>query len=475
MPEVEYIRPELEQMLPAIRLVEDVIGGPTVVKDHKETYLPKPDPTNKSPENKERYSQYIDRAQLLGATPQTLEALMGQVFAKDPVTTFPTGLDLLETDVDSKGKSFDTLCKEGLRMIFKQSRVGFFIDYPQKRVPEGDENKVLSKADVEANGLRPRIIIYASDKIVNWRTDSDGLVMVNLKEEYQVDDDGFKQSTACRYRKLYLKEKICICEIWQKTEGGNGWEVTETTIPLDSKGQPFSEIPFVFAGWRDNGPNPDPIPLEALARLEIAHYRNSADYEESCYICGQPTPVFAGLTEDWVNNVMDGTVRLGSRAAVPLPDGGSATLLQAAPNSMPKEAMELKELQMSKIGAKLIEPTAGARTATEATLDASAESSILGSAAKNLSTALEAAIGYAALYVGIEIPEGEGQEEVLSIELNTDFSFYRVSAQERQVLMAEWQGGALTFEEYRFNLKKAGVAYLDDEAAKDQIATAEIA
>ena len=56
-----------------------------------------------------------------------------------------------------------------------------------------------------------------------------------------------------------------------------------------------------------------------LAVLNIAHYRNSADYEESCFVTGQPTVWASGLTEAWVEDVLKGELRLGSFGGIPLP------------------------------------------------------------------------------------------------------------------------------------------------------------
>lgn len=466
MPDVYFTRPELQAQLKSIQLIEDVIAGPQVVKAAGDSYLPRPDPTNQTAENKERYNQYVERAMLLGATPQTLEAFIGLVFVKDPAVTMPQTMEMLINDVDSHGLPLDNLAKKALRTVLKQSRAGILVDYP---VVQDTDGQPMTKAKMTELKLRPNLYLYESRDIINWRTDSAGLTLLVLYEKYVKDDDGFKANYAVRYREYRILNGVCVVQIW--VENGTDWVIESTTIPLDGTKKPLKEIPFAWIGWKDNTPNPDAIPLEALARLEIGHYRNSADYEEACYIAGQPTPVFTGLTENWVKDQMKGVARLGSRAAIPLPQGATAELLQAEPNSMPKEAMDLKERQMAKIGAKLIEPAAGQRTATEASLQATAESSILGSSATNVSKAIEEALLFAALFANVEIPEDDKREEVLSYELNTDFDLSRMNAQDRAQLLAEWQGGGISFEEYRWNLVKGGTAYLDDEEVKNQLET----
>ena len=58
-------------------------------------------------------------------------------------------------------------------------------------------------------------------------------------------------------------------------------------------------------------------------------------------------------------------------------------------------------------------------------------------------------------------------------QLNVDFSVSKMSAQERQQLMAEWQGGLITWTEARARLHEAGVATEDDAIAKTQVETIE--
>ncbi len=91
-------------------------------------------------------------------------------------------------------------------------------------------------------------------------------------------------------------------------------------------GTNWDRIPFSPIGSENNDPMPDKPPMEDLAHLNIGHYRNSADYEEACFIAGQPTPWASGLTEDWVKDVMKGTMYLGSRGIIPLPVNGACGL-----------------------------------------------------------------------------------------------------------------------------------------------------
>ena len=128
----------------------------------------------------------------------------------------------------------------------------------------------------------------------------------------------------------------------------------------------WDEIPFAFIGSVNNDETVDKAPLYDIAEINVSHYRNSADYEESSFLVGQPTPAFSGLTQSWVDQNMSGGVAFGSRSAILLPENGNAMLLQAGENQMPLKGMEIKEDQMVKIGTRIIQDQSGIETAEAA-------------------------------------------------------------------------------------------------------------
>ncbi len=470
MPNVAFIRKDLKALMPLYQLIRDCIDGEVKVKAAKQKYLPQPNAEDESEANIARFKAYIERAVFYNVTARTLKGFVGQVFLRDPVIDVPTLLKIVQEDANGGGVSLVQSSKKAVAYVLAHGRAGLFADYP---ATEG----VASRAQLEAGDIRPTLNLYAPWRILNWRTTKRGareiLSLVVLSETYIQTDDGFEMKEAEQFRVLRLgksidntqdgideSEDVYTVEIWRK-EGGH-FGITESYQPKDSTGAFLKEIPFTFIGSENNDTEIDNPPLYDLASLNIAHYRNSADYEESCFIVGQPTPYFAGLTEEWVENVMKGTVTLGSRGAVPLPEGGTAGLLQATSNTMPKEAMEHKERQMVALGAKLVEQTTVQRTATEANIESTSENSTLTSSAKNVSAAYQWGLEWCAIFVGVP-------EAGIKFELNTEFDIANMTPQERQQVISEWQSGEISFSEMRENLRKAGVAKLDDAKAKTEI------
>lgn len=118
---------------------------------------------------------------------------------------------------------------------------------------------------------------------------------------------------------------------------------------------------------------------------------------------------------------------------------------------------------MVALGAKLVQERNTQRTLGEAQLEEAAESSILATAAKNVGFAYQTALGWCLAFAG----GAEGTE--IKYALNTDFPAARMTPEERAQLIAEMQGGGITFSEYRAMLRKAGIATLSDEDAKDEL------
>jgi hypothetical protein len=464
---VDTVLMALSDVLPDYELIRDCIQGQRQIKKQGTKYLPDPDEAEPdATERAARYKAYLSRSVFYGVTGRTLRGLVGLVFDKDPAIEIPDLLKPVKEDATGSGTSLDQQAQAALADVVGLGRAGVLTDYPNTAAP-------TTRADALAGNIRPTVIRYKPEQIINWRTRTVGakvlLSLVVIRESYVVEDDGFAEKPGTQYRVLRLTpEGIYTVEIHRDTPG-QGVITYEAFTPQDGKGQPLREIPFSFIGAEDNDPAVDRPPLLDIAELNIAHYRNSADYEESCFMVGQPTPVLSGLTKQWVDEALKGRVRFGSRAAIPLPVGGKAELLQAEANTMPMEGMKHKEDQMIALGAKLLENSGTQQTATEATQDNVMDNSVLGTCARNVSMAYRKALNWAWLYMTGEVVD---DPEVIDYELNTDFAARTLTAQDRQQIVQMWIQNAITWEEMRWNLKRTGSAYEDDEVAKEAIASA---
>jgi len=450
MPNVAFTRLELRRLKDVYETVEDCCEGDFQVKKRKVKYLPKPNASDTSPENKARYEGYLNRAMFFNATKNTYNALVGMIFAKPAEIDIPDSLRGMIDNCDGEGKSLIQHAKDSVGSVLKTSRIGLLVDFP---------------SDGEETTMHPVIKMYDSKDIINWRTVAVGteklFTVIVLREKEIYLDDGFEFLERDFYRVLKLVNGVYVQDIYSGDDVS--FEVpSKSIVPTKFDGSYFDRIPFEFCGSDNNDALPDVPPLYDISVANIAHYRNSADYEDSCFITGQPTPYFAGLTEEWVRDVLKGSIQLGSRAAVALPEGASAGLLQANPNTMPFEAMKHKEELMVMLGAKLVSPNSSTRTATESAANTAGETSVLSNIANNVSEAFTRAFGHASSFVTDAEPE-------VVFALNTDFEISKISVTERAQIVNEWMRGLISFSEARVILKNGKIPIGDDEAAKSEI------
>lgn len=488
---VKYERRELILKKPQYWMIRDAVEGETAIKGLTSTtgeipitneasindplllnnfilsraarYLPQPNAEDKSPANQERYRAYVTRAVYYNVTGKTLEGMVGQIFLRDPIAELPTQLEILLKDADGAGLGLDQVASKTCSHCIAYGRAGILVDYPITTSP-------ATKKQLADGLIHPIFKVYDPLQIINWRTIMVGarkiLSLVVLKETVDQEQyEGFEPSVFDQYRVLRLTPAAGNSftygvEIWKPGQVNNN-QPSEQYVPQDSAGKPFAEIPFFFAGSDDNDVNPSLPPLYDMAVVNIAHYRNSADYEESCFITGQPTVAMTGLTADWVENVLKGNLTLGSRANIPLPVGAKAEILQAKPNTLPFEAMVKKEEQMVALGARLVKAQPK-KSATAKIIDESSENSTLGKTSRNVSAAITTALAIAARFVGADPAKA-------TYTLNDDFDLTSMTADEQNAVILQWQSAAISYSEMRAALRRGGIATEKDEDARKLI------
>ena len=461
--QINYIHPELKERLNQITLVRDCMSGDERVKSKTTEYLPMPNAADRSPTNIARYNSYVQRALFYNVTGRTAAGLVGQVFSEPVAVAVPELLTPLIKDVNGAGLTADQQSRRALLFSLAFGRGGLLVDYPKTAAP-------ANKAQIDAGEIRPVIHLLDPTDVINWGYTKFGskmlLSLVVIAESYvSVDNKGFGDEYKPQWRVLKLTTNgVYVQEVWRQTGGEDSAEFTRHEIirPKDSSGNPWNFIPFTFFGPRNNDAIFDDAPLYDIAVINLAHYRNSADNEQSSFQAGNPTFTFSGINQQYYQEVLGGEIRVGGTGGIPLPKGGVGNLLQADPNTMPKDGMLHKEKQMVALGARLAEPnTQIEKSATEASLEETAEISILAHASQNISEAYVQAFKWASLFLGAT---GE-----IVFDLNTDYLAASLGAQEREQLIKEWQIGGITFEEYRWNLTRAGVANIPFDTVKNEL------
>jgi hypothetical protein len=499
MPDPSFVRREVSKMLPIWRQIRDCIDGEVAIKGafhpgsipHEsmgesfnsrnvasvdwnlaKMYLPVPQEDDGSDEVNKRYHAYITRAVFYPVTSRTIDGLTGEIFQRDYELTLPDKMKVMLDDLDGNGLNLKQFSQSTVKDLLAYGRKGILVDYPVLDRP-------ATVQQINDGDIRPVFLQYDAWDVINWSTTRVGskqkLSLLVLREvEHDVGEDEFSTIPVIQYRVLRLTAGVYTSQVWRdaSANGGKFAAVADPVVIKGGDGKPLNFIPFQFLGAATNDWFVDKPPMGDIASLNIGHYRNSADYEESCFVTGQPTPVLSGLKQDWVDRNMQGKeIKFGSRKAILLGENSTAELLQVDANSMPMEAMKHKEEQMMAIGAKLITNNKTTRTATETTVQQSSENSTLGTIANNTSHGIEQCFVWAAMFMNIPVKTQvtEGEDKDIIFKLNDDFDINPYTPEEIQQMIAGYQAGVLTWTECRAGLRQAGLAQQTDTVAMAEI------
>lgn len=373
-----------------------------------------------SPEGVKRNKDYKARAKYVNYPKRTRDAFVGSVFRIPAAVTLPPELEYLKDDANGAGMTLEQVAKGTVTDLIEVGRCGLFVDY-------GDNAKILT---------------YAAHNCTNWETDKAGrLSLVELETEDE------------QIKRLYLDENgFYAVDIFEEFNDSDFEmvQIGETVYPTKSDGSKFTEIPFIFVGSTDNSPEPDEMPLWPIVDVTHGHYQNSADYEDLLrYLI--PTPAITVPDSTWLKDMIpSGVYTFGDGSIIPLPQNGTAMLLQANANQMHSEAMRDKEAQLVALGARIITGSNGTqRTAEEARITYSSENSILDNLAGNASDAFKRALKWCAEFMGANTDE-------ISYLLNREFFDSSVSPQEitAGVLLLDRQ--MIAKKDLRDYLRKSG-------------------
>ena len=446
---VTFKRSDYTKNLPRWQIVDDTQGG---LQDEKtrQSYIVEFE--NAGDENGKRFKTYVQRAIFYNYVNRTQAGLVGLATAKD--LSFESGprLEYAAANIDGKGTTLEQAYKRALMMTAGHGRYGILADFPTTDGP-------VTQADIASGAKLATATPYEARQITNWGYDDDNrLSLVVLMESAEVRaDDGFTIEAETRYRVLRLVDSVYEQVLYSDAgEVLPGYPIN----PRNSAGQLLDYIPFQFIGSENNDANIDQSPMYDLAVLNIGHFRNSADYENSAFLCGQPQPWAAGLTQNWVDNVLGGKFSLGSGSFLPLPEGGSFGIEQTQPNQQAFEAMGHKQEQMMAMGAKMVTPESMSNSATEAAINNESEKSVLQTTMDNVTDAYNTVLAWMGDFMG---------EPAFEFDNPTDLGVFVTNPQLLQQMRESWFAGLIADQDVRAWMRRHGLIEREDEAIDGDI------
>ena len=375
-------------------------------------------------EEQDQYYHRVEKAIYTNYTGRTREGLKGAIFRLPPRIELPPDMEFMLENADGSGQSLTQVSKLAADEVMETGRFGLLADYPMV-----DED--LTVEQVRRMRLQPHIATYTAESIINWHVHilngRRQLGMLVLKENSPVHYDEFTWDYVDRYRVLRLNDSQ---QYTQQLYDENCAAITEEIVIRGASGQPFDYIPFHFIGSRDNLPDIDEPILYDIARVNIGHFRNSADQENNLSVHGGGTLVVStDMSPEAFQSANPGGITVGENAGLVLSEGGKAELLQLGPASAIGTEMTHKEQMMVQIGAKIITKT-GQRTAEEARIQATSENSMLDTMVGNIDEAFTAVLYDCRAFIS-------PTEADIVFSLNSDFYADSIAPQE---IMAMIQG-----------------------------------
>ncbi len=384
-------------------VIDALLGGTPAMRKAGKTYLPQ-----QPRESDDDFKYRLSTSTCFPAFERTLAVMAGKPFSKE-VT--PSGvpqpvLDLLPS-IDDKGSSLHTFAFRAFREMVSHGFGGILVDHTKT------EGQAVTVADTKRLGARPYWVHYKHNQVLGARFTQSAnglqLVLLRLLETVEEEDGDYGSQEVQQVRVL----RPGTWEIHRN--GKDGWVLHDSgTTTLDC-------IPFVFLVANPIGPMEGRPPLKDLAYLNVKHWQQQSDQDESARFCRKRLLVFTGLTsQDQITVASDMAVRLPKDADAKIVEGSAESI------EVGRSELEALEQQMIQTGAELLVAKPGQRTATEASNDAEANKSSLQSLVEDFEDALDQCLQFSADW----LKAGEGG----SVSLFKDFGAATLSDASAQLV-----------------------------------------
>lgn len=430
--------------------IRDALEGSDEIKENGEAYLPRPDGMTQA-----AYDAYKRRAHFFPVAERTLRGLSGIVFRLPTQFELPERLEPLREAATTDGHSLEVLSEQIVNEVLSIGRYGLLLDYP-----EGNTSPTSI----------PYIATYTAENICDWQVQLiDGkreLTRVVLKDDYDADDEDVNDSAEQRLELIINEDLNYEVRRWvaagaAKDKEAATWIMKSSTVPTVN-GKPLKRIPFQFINPYDLRPEVEKPPFLDLVDVNIALYRNSADYEHSLFLTSQPTPWVAGAI-----NEENEPKAIGSGAFWILPEGSQVGMLefQGAGLQALVTAMETKKEEMASLGARMIHEGKNRNEASDtARMRGKSELALLTNVVNMVEAGLYRILRMAAEWVGASVDD-------VDVHLNRDWVETRMDPNELNALVKAWQSGAMSHQTLYENMQRGEIAPIDRsfEEEKDLI------
>ena len=461
---IDNLHPDYAMTIDSVQMVRDSIEGEVVIKSPSKQAVYLPNTINEAIPKKERefmYGLYAKRAEYDNIPANTIESLIGAV-SRQP-NSYEGVSDLLLNDIDGNGLTLDELIKITCSELLAVRYCGFLAEHTDLAALGFDNNKV-TREEAKRLNLRESIKQYSRESIINWDfkriNGALQLAYVVLKEQERVRlDNSLDTELTDSYLLLALDEngEYYQQRYTENTVGQRGATWSERVYPSTVNGR-FNFIPFEFCKLGDYPKGVIPKDCGYIYRIAtkaIYRYQNSADLKQALWYMGAPITYSTGWDDSSFRQYQEMTgldyIDSSPSAHIPLPQGATMGQVDWKAESsayftyMKNNAKEIEALG----GVFDTEIQSGEETATGRAIDAAERMGVLSNMLDNVEKTLVKMIRYAESFKGVDAnPE---------IKINREFTAVKISPQERQSILNEYQTGLITEKEALRQLSQGGV------------------
>lgn len=444
-------------MSPDWEIVNDVYIGTRRIREGREKYLPK------SPaEEKADYDARLAQATFWNADKRTIEGLTGMTFRKSPkfasdvpaiIGSNEKGEESDAENIDLMGSHFDVFTKKVFKTALIDGHTFVLVDMPP---PVTVDNPNATAAD--EIGRRPYWVHVKANQIVNWDTGVENgktvLTQVSIKECVKLSTGRFTQKEITQYRVLTRG----AWEVWRKAKDvsadstSDEFVLYESGVSLAPNGEPLTVIPLAPVYANQTGYFTSQPPLLDLAWENLRHYRLQSDLDNILHVANVPIGWIKGrvIKRDAQGNELP--PKIGPNTWLDLTTDTNAGVGYSEHNGSAIGAAQTEidksRGNMAALGLLLLSQKAQVqKSATESALDNEAESSELAGMVRGLEDGVEAALGYHAMFRGLESGG--------SVAFNKDFTRVQLDAQKIQVYANMVAVGDMSLETLYWMLEQA--------------------
>jgi len=393
--------PRVSAMQPDWELIETLLGGTRAMRAAGEKYLPR-----WSLEDRADYDARLKLATLFPATDETIRQLTGRVFGDE------VGDDeVLAWIKDEVWPNMDMQDANGHVFARAWFRAGLSFGLAHVLVEAPLAPEVRTQADQRASGVRPYCILLTPGRVLGWKIGDDNK-LAQLRVTWSRTQPGEFGDEIVPQIRVYdampgAPVSVRTFEKVRTNDGKHQWALVEQVtmgvdaIPLATfytgKTEPMCAIP----------------PLRELAYLNAKHWAKQCSNDSLIDVASVPILCAIGIDDEKTS------IPIGAKAAVRISNPqGKLMFVEHSGQAIGAGRQSLLDLeqQMKAIGAKLIEPGAATKTATQAGEEAAQSNSVLAGWVRDFADAMAALLDVIASYRG----DAEGGKVTIHADLDPD-------------------------------------------------------